>query len=190
MTPSTAGREATSLNLAYPLDTFYRALNRAVPCIEQIPGNEMPEPYRSLLVGEHDMTPTLEAFHRTTLGLSRLHYFVDGNAYSRLVVLTKPDNTPVEFGAIVIYLDCLPEHGRECVLQGRKPFGTVLAEDGISHASCPRAFIRVEADELMKEVFGLKEDRWLFGRRNVLLTPDDRVLADIIEILPPAEPLS
>jgi chorismate-pyruvate lyase len=186
MTPTPPGHEAP-FSLIFPLDTFYEAAQRPLPHIEQIAGPEMPEPYRSLLVGEHDMTPTLEAFHGDKLGISLLEHTVEGACYSRLVILTLPDGRPVEFGAIVIYLECLPEHGRECVLQGRKPLGTVLAEDGIAHSSCPRAFVRVKPDALMNQALHLSDDRPLYGRRNVLLTADHRVLADILEILPPAE---
>jgi chorismate-pyruvate lyase len=92
---------------------------------------------------------------------------------------------PVEFGAIVIDLGCLPDDAREMVLKGERPLGTVLAIHGIAHASHPRAFIRVTSDPFINAALGLSSPRELYGRRNVLMTPDNRTLADIIEILPP-----
>ena len=53
----------TVLPWAYPLDEFYAQAGLPLPAIEQIGGEDMPEPYRSLLVHQRDMTPTLEKFH-------------------------------------------------------------------------------------------------------------------------------
>lgn len=179
--------ERPALNLAYPLDTFYLPAGRPLPQFERVAGTDVPQPYHHLLVGEHDMTPTLEEFHGGRIGIEVIERIVHGDDYSRLVVLLLPDGTPVEFGAIVIYLDRLPEAGRAEVLEGRTPLGTVLAHFSVVHASCPQAFVRVQPDSLMSRVLRLADDRPLYGRRNVLLTADHRVLADILEILPPAE---
>jgi Tryptophanase len=181
---------ARPLNLAYPLDTFYNPVGRPLPKFERIPGVEMPEPYRQLLVGEHDMTPTLERFHAHPLGIQVLERVVDGDRYSRLVLLTLPGGRPVEFGAIVIYLDCLPDSGRAAVLEQQTPLGAVLARYSIVHSSCPQAFVRVQPDLLMHDVLHLTGDQPLYGRRNFLLTRDHRVLADILEILPPTQPVA
>ena len=48
------------LNLRFPLDRFYEADNRPLPAISQVDGDAIPAPYRALLVGNHDMTPTAE----------------------------------------------------------------------------------------------------------------------------------
>ena len=45
---------------AYPLSDFYARAKLPLPRIEVIPGDEVPEPYKSLLVHENDMTPTLD----------------------------------------------------------------------------------------------------------------------------------
>ena len=145
----------------------------------------MPEPYRRLLVGFHDMTPTLEAFHGERLNLRVLERQHDGDAYRRLVVLTKEAGQPVEFGAILIDLSCLTAAAREMVLEGQRPLGSVLALFGIEHASRPHAFIRVTSGPFINGALGLPGPHDLYGRRNVLSTPDNRTLADIVEILPP-----
>ena len=41
---------ATVLPFAYPLDEFYALANRELPPIDQIAGDDVPEPYRKLLV--------------------------------------------------------------------------------------------------------------------------------------------
>ena len=148
----------------------------------------MPEPYRRLLVGNHDMTPTLEAFYGERLNLRVLERQQEEESYRRLVLLTlATSGRAVEFGAIVIDLACFSPAARQIVLAGERPLGSVLADEGIAHASQPRAFVRVGADAFINEALGISGQRPLYGRRNLLILPDKRVLADIIEILPPAD---
>ena len=68
----------------------------------------------------------------------------------------------------------------------RTPLGTILATEDIQHVSRPTAFFRVHSDARMEEALGLYEPWDLYGRRSVLWTPEGVVLADVVEILPPA----
>ena len=47
-------------SIAYPLDEFYARSGLTLPPLDQIDGQALPEPYKSLLVHERDMTSTLE----------------------------------------------------------------------------------------------------------------------------------
>lgn len=174
------------LQLLYPLDAFYAALGREIPEVRAIPGEEMPEPYRGLLVHSRDMTPTLEAFHGERIHLRTLERREEPDCFCRLVVLTTDDTgRPVEFGAIAIHLEPFPPAAQELIRGCRCPLGTILADCEIPHASSPRAYIEVTPDTLMREVLAVPESGPLYGRRNVLSTPDGRVIADVLEILPP-----
>jgi chorismate-pyruvate lyase len=175
-----------SLNLLFPLDTFYSKAGMPLPPIAEISGAEMPEPYRQLLVGRHDMTPTLEAYHDDAIDLTVVARHLDGDALTRLVVLTLRDSgRPVEFGAIVINLQYFPEAARDDIVHGRFPLGSVLARHNIRHASCPQAFVRTLSDDRMNSALQLTGSCVLYGRRNYLLTPHEEILADILELLPP-----
>jgi chorismate-pyruvate lyase len=177
------------LNLLFPLDRFYGRDALPLPPVSQVSGEDVPEPYRRLLVGDHDMTPTLEAFHgdRITLHvMEREHDDGPEDTLTRVVVLSLIGNDcPVEFGGILIRLSCFPPDARERVLQGISPLGTILADWRIEHFSRPRGFIRVESDALIEKALGLTGQHVLYGRRNWLLTGQNEVLADIVEILPP-----
>jgi chorismate-pyruvate lyase len=180
--------EAPEPKLLYPLDEFYRSEGRPLPPVDRARGEDVPEPYHHLLVHDHDMTPTLEAFHGERIHLRLLQRKVEVGALWREVVLTLNDSRrPVEFGAIVIYLDRFPEAAREAILAGRTPLGTILAEHRIEHDSAPRAFLRVEADALIADALATEACEQLYGRRNVLSAPDGSILADILEILPPSD---
>jgi chorismate-pyruvate lyase len=173
------------LKLLYPLDEFYARAGLIVPRVSRVDGEDVPQPYRRLLVHDHDMTPTLEAYHEEKIHLRVIGRRQDGDAFSRLVVLTTNDTErSVEFGAIVIHLEHFPPAAREAVLECHTPLGTILADYRIAHSSRPDAFIRVTSDPLIKGAVNQTGLDPLYGRRNALSTPDGRVLADVVEILP------
>jgi chorismate-pyruvate lyase len=175
--------------LLYPLDTFYTLIEANLPAVEAIDGQDVPEPYRSLLVHKRDMTPTLETFHGDRIELRVLDRHLEGDAYSRLVDLTLiGTGEVVEFGAIMIDLALFPPVAREIVLQGHVPLGTILAEYEIEHESCPQSFITLDPDAYIQQALDMEHSERLYGRRNWLVTADDRRLADILELLPPSRP--
>ncbi len=175
------------MNLLFPLNLFYEQLGLSLPAIEQVSGAEVPEPYRRLLVHDDDMTPTLEAFYGERVDLKVLGRRVNDETLSREVLLTQNSNgRAVEFGAILIHLAHYPPDAREAIMAGGLPLGTILAKFRVAHLSCPQAFVRVQSDPTINEALGLPEGtHTLYGRRNIHATVDKRVLADILEILPP-----
>lgn len=178
---------AAPSGLLYPLDEFYLRAGLVVPAASLVDGADMPEPYRTLLVHDRDMTPTLEKFHGDRIHLRTIGRRLDGDALSRLVVLTTNDALkPVEFGAIVIHLEQFPAAAREVLLGCRVPLGTVLAEFGIEHYSRPSAFLSVHADPLINGSLDTTGTDVRYGRRNVLRNAAGDSLADVLEILPPA----
>lgn len=174
------------MNLLGPLDGFYHELGLSLPLAERVMPEAMPQPYRKLLVHERDMTSTLERFHNAKTYLELIHRKVDVRSISRMVTLTPEGGTPVEFGAIVIYLTQLPDAAREAVLECRIPLGAILKEHRVHFMSCPQAFLRVQPDQFMRDSLRIDAADGLYGRRNNLLLPDHSPLADILEILPPA----
>jgi chorismate-pyruvate lyase len=143
---------------------------------------------RRLLVHHGDMTPTLEAFHGERIHLRVLARHLDGDALARQVVLTLNDSErPVEFGAIIIHLEHFPATAQAEIREGWTPLGTILATYEIQHTSRPLAFLTVSSDATMNEALALSGPRVLYGRRNILRDASGHELANILEILPPAE---
>jgi hypothetical protein len=169
----------------HPLDEFYTAAHLPLPPLNEIDGEAMPEPYKSLLVHQHDMTPTLESFHRQSIHLQVLGRRKKGDAYFREVVLRLDEtNQPVEFGAIKINLDLFPKPACEEILKEHLPLGHVLEEYKIPHTSRPRAYLRLASDKFINDVLDMSGAHVLYGRRNTLFDPQGRPLAEIVEILP------
>lgn len=179
------------LNLLYPLNEFYAEAGLSLPEVKRVDEASVPEPYRSLLVHENDMTHTLERFFKQSVHIQALKTHLNGKVYSRQVVLALDgDERPVEFGAIKIYLDNFPWRARQLILEEKRPLGAILHSQDIEYASCPKAFIQVSADAFINTALGLKGSNLLYGRRNELLDSSQRTLAEIIEILPPSQRVS
>lgn len=174
------------LNLSYPLDRLHEHEGLALPRIERVESEALPSPYRQLLDHLNDMTPTVAAFHGEEIGLRVLGRRIQADVLFREVVLLAGEK-PVVFGAIAIHLNQYPPEARKDIEAGHLPLGTILAKYDIVHISCPQAFLKIEANAFINEVFGVAEEsRILYGRRNIHATPTGAVIADILEILPHA----
>lgn len=173
-------------SILHPLDEFYEALGRPVPQYELLAAEALPEPYRSLLHHQHDMTPTLATHHQAPIALRVLERRREPGSLARLVTLHNAHTgAPVEFGAIVIYLGPFPEGARQAILACSEPLGSILAAHRVPHTSTPRAFYRLTSDPLMARALRCPVGTVLYGRRNVHLTAGGAVLAEVVEILPP-----
>ncbi|MCB1076851.1 MAG: hypothetical protein KDM64_03390 [Verrucomicrobiae bacterium] len=192
--PATPDREAQAeasadlaqaLHWLMPLHFFYERAGHPLPDFRFISGKEVPYPYRSLLVHENDMTPTLAAFHHSKLYLEVHERVLSDDYLLRLVTLhAAASDLPVEFGAIGIHLSSLPQEVRSLVVEGRSPLGAILGEHQVPHHGSPAAFFSVPADDMMCRTLRQPADAVLYGRCNQLVDDDGIAIADIVEILP------
>ena len=172
--------------IAHPLDEFYARSGLPLPPLEQIEGEEVPEPSKTLLVHDTDMTSTLEAFHGRSIHLRVLGRERRDTEYHREVALClEGSEQPVEFGAIKIFLERFNPSAVEQILAERWPLGRILKDGAIAYVSRPKAFLRLASDKFINNVLQLTGANLLYGRRNTLADPSGRPLAEIIEILPP-----
>lgn len=170
----------------FPLSEFYVRAKLPLPRIETIAGDAVPEPYRSLLVHHNDMTPTLEAFHKSDVHLEIVSRERRGDFYFREVVLRlNGDDRPIEFGANKIYLGRFSEEAQDLILQEEIPLGRILKDCGVKHRTEAKFFLRVESDEVINRAFDLPQPVTLYGRKAVICDLQGRPLSEIVEILPP-----
>ena len=170
----------------FPLNEFYAREGAPLPRIEVVPGEAIPEPYRSLLVHDDDMTPTLEAFHRGDIHIEVWGRERRGDFYFREVVLRLDRNQrPVEFGANKVNLSLFEPAVRALILDEYLPLGHILQMRKVPHHGHPLAYLKITSDPLMNRAFGMQGANTLYGRRNTIRDPLDRPLSEIVEILPP-----
>jgi hypothetical protein len=180
-TPST--RRAVPSPL-HPLDLAYTRAGLEPPAATPIAPEQIPQPYRSLLVHQRDMTLTLEAHFGGRVVLRPLSTFISGPWYYRRVLLAQEySGRPVEMGAIRMKLAALPRKVQAEIRRNQIPLGRILRDGGVDFTSVPREFFAVVPNPEMMGVFWMREPRTLYGRRTEVLL-DDRVIGDIVEVLP------
>ena len=188
VTPNNPSNETRPLadSLVHPLERFYARSGTQLPPLDRIDGEDLPAPYRTLLVHRNDMTSTLENFHGQSVYLRVLGREQRGDDYYREVVLClEGSDKPVEFGAIKIDLSRFTEKARNEILTEHWPLGHILREYRIPYTSNPKAFLRVASDGLINSVLQLSGAHLLYGRRNTLAALSGASLAEIVEIVPP-----
>jgi chorismate-pyruvate lyase len=184
--PLGAGRSAS---LLYPLSEFYKTEGIALPNIREISPDEMPEPYRGLLVHNRDMTPTLESAWGGKLHVRAVRHSRHESLYMRQsLLLLEVDEKVTAMGAISINLDRFPVQARRLILEQHVPLGGILRDHGIEHRCRPAAYFGVIADSIIGEALDVETGCELFGRQNVMWDAQEQVLAEVIEILPPRNP--
>ena len=165
---------------------FCRVLNIDLPDLVMLSPNDVPEPYRGLLVHDRDMTRTLEKFHGEPIHLRTLKKIREDEALYRQVLLLTETEKIVEFGAIHIHLEVFSREARERVLACYQPLGGILNEFGIDYRSRVHAYLKIKSDAFINPLLGLSDVHVLYGRSNRLVTGDGSTIAEVVEILPPA----
>lgn len=169
------------------LNRFYQKVAGRAPIeAELISPEEVPEPYHHLLVHEGDMTSKLIEHHGEEISLHILERSITPSELARHLVLEgRRSRRPLEYGAIRIYFETLPDRVRHKIIEGRDPLGGLLNTHGVEYVSRPAAFIRVLTNDLIQRAFRLKEPVWVYGRCNRLVNLSGGTIAEVVEILPP-----
>ncbi len=185
----TAGRgEPESCDRFFALlGEFYEALPEPPAiCATFIPAESIPQPQRGLLVHFRDMTSTLTQHYGEPMTLKVLQRHQGPQWYRRHIVLeTETSRRPVEYGAMRILLPLLSEAARREVLAARTPLGAVLARHGLAYRHCPGGFFQIRSNRLIEQSLGLPAPQGLYGRCNCMSDSVGRVVAEVVEILPP-----
>lgn len=179
---------ATFPDIIYPLSFIRSAQGLPKLNYERVDASEVPEPYKSLLVHEGDMTSRLERYHESEQRVKAIRSSKSGKKYFREVILESIESSKVtEYGAIEIQLGSLPGEVIEKIVEAKQPLGGILNQSRIPYSSSPRGFIRVVPDGPIVEAFSEVEADHLYGRSNQITGFNNEVIAHIVEILPPNE---
>ena len=152
--------------------------------VKAIDPDDIPLPYRSLLVHRTDMTLTLERHFGGRVALRPLATFRHGPWYFRRVLLAQEyTGRPVEMGAIRIRIPAFPARIQKQILQNDVPLGRVLRDGGVDYESRPTVFLSVTPNPEMMGVFWMREAKTLYGRRTEMIHKGVKI-GDIVEVLP------
>jgi hypothetical protein len=169
-------------DLLAPLRRFYPA---HAP-VSFVSAETLPAPERGLLVHDGDMTSRLGAHHGSAITLEAHEMTLADGFLHRVSILRRGDTgAAVEFGAIRIALDGFAAGPRGQIERAELPLGAVLVENAIPFTSHPGGFFAIGATAYLTEYLGAVPGQVLYGRCNQLRHDDGRLLADVVEILPP-----
>lgn len=172
----------------YPLSEYYRDYDIPMPRFEAVQPEDMPEPYHHLLVHDADMTGRLTAFHGEALGLRVIEKSaLRGMLVRRVVLCGLETNKEVEFGEILIHLNRFESDIRDLIEAGEIPLGGILVEHQVEFISSPSYYLKIVADDMIAECLATSAGTELYGRKNKLTNSAGEIMAEIVEILPPAD---
>lgn len=158
------------------------------PQLRPLSAAAIPQPYRSLLVHNSDMTSTLKHYHQDKLLLRVLHLEVSQSELRREVLLCRcTDGKPVEYGVIRIMLPSFASPASKAILKGVVPLGQILDTFGIQYLSRPNEYFKINDNEYLRRRLDDQSDAERFGRVNTLSRPTGGALAEVVEILPTVE---
>ncbi len=153
------------------------------PRYTPIRGDEMPEPYRSLLVHTHHMTVTVERFYGDAVDVRVLEVARSGDEYARKILLTlHGSGEVVQLGIVQIDLSLLSDVVREQIVEGKTPLGRVLIQNNVLRHIQPAGYFRVEPSAELDRLFGRADRQPTYGRLGVIFT-DGKPAIEVLEIL-------
>jgi chorismate-pyruvate lyase len=157
-----------------------------VPEYEFVPDDEVPPPYRELLVHEHHMTVTVEKYHGDLVDVRILNRQMDDDCYARKILLAlKRTGQVVQFGIMRVKMDlCSPEVQAK-IRAGDTPLGRILIEHDVLRRIEPTAFLRVIPGKPMLDWFGLDRPLPTYGRLAVIHC-NGQPAVELLEIVAPA----
>jgi chorismate-pyruvate lyase len=156
------------------------------PSAVEVPAEDVPEPYHTLLAHTHHMTVTVEEFYGGPVDVRVLACRRAGNEYARKILLAlKGDpRRVVQFGLVRINLGVCPEPVRQAITEGKTPLGRVLIQHDMLRRIELVALLRVELSPGMAEWFGVPAGTETYGRLGMIYT-GDRPAVEVLEILAP-----
>ncbi len=181
-------RGSTLLTTTPTFDHLYRLFPDSPdrPIAVEVPADELPEPYHSLLVHTHHMTVTVEQFYGSPINVQVLNCRRAGNEYARKSLLTLRDHSQrvIQFGFVRIDLGVCSEAVRNAIVEGKTPLGRILIQHNMLRRIEPTAYLRVTLSATMAEWFGVAASAETYGRVGVIYTGAHPAV-EVLEILAP-----
>jgi hypothetical protein len=152
---------------------------------QEVPGDQVPPPYHGLLVHEHHMTVTVEAYHGDLVDVRILAQRQDDDAYARQILLTlQQSGRVVQYGVMRIHFRYCTDAVKEAIVAGRTPLGRILIEHNVLRRIEPKAFLRVMPGKMLTQWFGLKTPKPTYGRLAIIHC-DHQPAVELLEVVVP-----
>lgn len=160
--------------------------DHGVSTARQVMPEEVPPPYRRLLVHSGHMTEALKRQHGNTLAVRPYRVRRDGDLYGRrLDLLAGDDQRPLMTGIMIFNMTLVAPGVREEIEQAHTPLGQILIGRRILRRVRPDAFLRFDADDPLVRRFACDAPRRPAYGRLATIDCDQRPAVDLLEIVRP-----
>ncbi len=154
---------------------------------EHVAKEATPEPYHRMLVHEHHMTISMEAFHDCTVEVDVLASRFENGLYLRKIDLRKSGTEEViQFGLVRFNLDYVTEHVRAEILAEKVPLGRVLIQHNVLRHVDLGAVIRFAAGSGLAKYLQMEEGQITYGRMATIFCIGSPAI-DLLEVAAPLE---
>jgi hypothetical protein len=154
--------------------------------VEHVPSALTPEPYKRLLVHEDHMTVTMEEFHRTTVLVKVLERWLEGDIYSRKILLERSDDgRVVQFGIVRFDLSVVLPAVRDEILSEKTPLGRILINYNVLRHIDLGAILQMTSGPGLARLFACPAGTTTYGRLATIFC-NQRPAVDLLEVAAPA----
>lgn len=156
-----------------------------VPHCEPVRPEEIPEPYRRLLVHHDHMTVTLETHHNDKVRVVPYQVHRQGDLYARkLDLITETGGKIVMTGLMLFNFTFCSDEVRDLIIEQKTPLGRILIEHNIMRRVSAGSYMRFETDDEFVARFHLDQPRPAYGRLATIYC-DEQPAVDLLEIVTP-----
>ena len=155
--------------------------------VEYIPASTTPEPYKTMLVHEHHMTVTMENYYGCPVDVKIVARHLEGELYSRKILLTKTGTDDVvQFGIVRFNFEYVTPAVKEEIIEGDIPLGRVLINHNVLRHIDLNAILRLTAGPGLAKYLQMPEGDVTYGRVATIFCNQQPAI-DLLEVSAPLE---
>ena len=152
---------------------------------EEVGSHDLERDYRMLLAHDSHMTVTVERFHNAKVDVRVLESRLDGDHYSRKILLARQtDGQVVQFGIMRLDFTCVNPVVRQKIESQATPLGRILIEHNVLREVHLTRLYKVTPGEDLRRLFGMQPGEITYGR-TAIIHFDGEPAVELLEIVTP-----
>lgn len=153
--------------------------------LEEVPRDQVPEPYSTLLVHQNHMTVSMENFHHGPVGVEVLGLHDHGSIYCRQIILrTHRESAVVQFGIVRLHADRIDPRIVARIRAAEEPLGRILIQENVLRSVVLERLWRVTPEPPLTAIFGSRGKQVTYGR-TARISVEEQPAVELLEISAP-----
>ncbi|MEK6247376.1 MAG: hypothetical protein N2C12_04305 [Planctomycetales bacterium] len=166
------------------MTSLFYADPSALGTLSSVPPDQVPEPYRRLLVHQEHMTVAMEACHESLVDVEVLDTNITATHYARKILLRKQtDSSVVQFGIMRVDLTLLSEDVRAEIEKQQRPLGRILVRNNVLRTVHLSQLWKVTPGTDLQKLFNIEANE-IFGR-TAAIDLEEKPAVEVLEIVAP-----